>query len=83
MLRVFHWRLMETQVSYATWGAQILQVHVNVMIPHQSEAIVLRTWPFQESDLLVSVFTRDLGKVRGVARAALKSRNDLAERWNR
>jgi len=44
------------------------------MIPHVSEAIVLRTWPFQESDLLVSLFTRDLGKVRGVARAALKSR---------
>src|SRR6185312_16872063 len=44
------------------------------MIPHQSEAIVLRTWPFQESDLLVSLFTRDLGKVRGIAKAALKSR---------
>ena len=44
------------------------------MILHQSEAIVLRTWPFQESDLLVSLFTRDLGRVRGVARAALKSR---------
>ncbi len=44
------------------------------MIPHKSEAIVLRTWPFQESDLLVSLFTRDLGKVRGVAKAALKSR---------
>lgn len=44
------------------------------MISHQSEAIVLRTWPFQESDLLVSLFTRDLGKVRGVAKAALKSR---------
>jgi len=44
------------------------------MIPHQSEAIVLRTWPFQESDLLVSLLTRDMGKVRGVARAALKSR---------
>ncbi|MEO6829931.1 MAG: recombination protein O N-terminal domain-containing protein, partial [Acidobacteriaceae bacterium] len=33
------------------------------MSPHQSEAIVLRTWPFQESDLLVSLLTRDLGKV--------------------
>ncbi len=44
------------------------------MIQHQSEAIVLRTWPFQESDLLVSLLTRDLGKVRGVAKAALKSR---------
>lgn len=44
------------------------------MTLHRSEAIVLRTWPFQESDLLVSLFTRDLGKVRGVAKAALKSR---------
>jgi DNA repair protein RecO (recombination protein O) len=44
------------------------------MVLHQSEAIVLRTWPFQESDLLVSLFTRDMGRVRGVARAALKSR---------
>jgi DNA repair protein RecO (recombination protein O) len=41
---------------------------------HRSEAIVLRTWPFRESDLLVSLFARDLGKVRGVAKAALKSR---------
>ncbi|MBV9341936.1 MAG: DNA repair protein RecO [Acidobacteria bacterium] len=40
----------------------------------QSEAIVLRTYPFRESDLLVTVFTRLEGKVRGVARAAKKSR---------
>jgi DNA repair protein RecO (recombination protein O) len=39
-----------------------------------SEAIVLRTWPVQESDLLVSFFTRDYGKLKGVAKAALKSR---------
>ena len=44
------------------------------MILHQSEAIVLRTWPFQEADLLVSLFTRDLGRVRGVAKSALRSR---------
>ena len=40
----------------------------------QSEAIVLRTYPFRESDLLVTLFTRAEGKVRGVARAAKKSR---------
>jgi len=40
----------------------------------QSEAIVLRTYPFRESDLLVTLFTRLEGKVRGVARAAKKSR---------
>lgn len=44
------------------------------MILHQSEAIVLRTWPMRESDLLISVFTRDMGKVRGVAKAAMRSR---------
>jgi DNA repair protein RecO (recombination protein O) len=40
----------------------------------ESEAIVLRTYPFRESDLLVTLFTRLDGKVRGVARAAKKSR---------
>jgi|SRR5579864_5840194 len=40
----------------------------------ESEAIVVRTYPFRESDLLVTLFTRNEGKVRGVARAAKKSR---------
>jgi len=40
----------------------------------ESEAIVLRTYPLRESDLLVTLFTRLEGKVRGVARAAMKSR---------
>jgi DNA repair protein RecO (recombination protein O) len=35
---------------------------------------VLRTWPFHEADLLVSLFTREHGKVKGVARHAMKSR---------
>jgi DNA repair protein RecO (recombination protein O) len=39
-----------------------------------SEAIVLRTWPVHEADLIVSFFTRDYGKVRGIAKSALKSR---------
>ncbi|MDW8356047.1 MAG: recombination protein O N-terminal domain-containing protein, partial [Bryobacterales bacterium] len=33
-----------------------------------SEALILRTYPFQEADLIVSFFTRDQGKLRGVAR---------------
>jgi len=44
------------------------------LIPHHDEAIVLRTWPFHEADLLVSLFTRERGKVKGVARHAMKSR---------
>jgi DNA repair protein RecO (recombination protein O) len=44
------------------------------MIQHTGEAIVLRSWPFMEADLLVSLFTREQGRIKGVARHALKSR---------
>ena len=40
----------------------------------ESEAIVLRTYPLREADLLVTLFTRVEGKVRGVARSAKKSK---------
>ena len=40
----------------------------------ESEAIVLRTYPLREADLLVTLFTRIEGKVRGVARSAKKSK---------
>jgi DNA repair protein RecO (recombination protein O) len=40
----------------------------------QSEAIVLRTYPMREADLLVTLFTREAGKLRGVARSAKKSK---------
>src|ERR1700677_21195 len=44
------------------------------IIPHHGEAIVLRTWPFHEADLLVSLFTREQGRLKGVARHAMRSR---------
>jgi DNA repair protein RecO (recombination protein O) len=44
------------------------------MTERQGEAIVLRVWPFQEADLLVSLFTREQGRVKGVARHAMRSR---------
>jgi len=40
----------------------------------ESDAIVLRTYPLREADLLVTLFTRAEGKIRGVARSAKKSR---------
>jgi DNA repair protein RecO (recombination protein O) len=40
----------------------------------QSEAIVLRTYPLREADLLVTLFTRTEGKVKGIARSAKKSK---------
>jgi DNA repair protein RecO (recombination protein O) len=35
-----------------------------------SESFILQTYPFREADLVVSFFTRDQGKLRGVARRA-------------
>jgi DNA repair protein RecO (recombination protein O) len=43
-------------------------------MPKQSEALILRTYPFHEADLLVTLFTRSEGKMRGVAKAAKRSK---------
>ncbi|MGC9158673.1 MAG: DNA repair protein RecO [Terracidiphilus sp.] len=40
----------------------------------RSEAVVLRSWPVHEADLIVSLFTRDYGRLRAVAKSALRSR---------
>ena len=40
-----------------------------------SEAIVLRTYPLAEADLVVSFLARDLGKLRGVARRARRPKS--------
>lgn len=44
------------------------------MIAHQAEALVLRTWPVHEADHIVSLFTRDQGKLKGIAKSSAKSR---------
>jgi DNA repair protein RecO (recombination protein O) len=40
-----------------------------------SEAFVLQTWPFREADAVVSFFTRDQGKLRGIARRARRPKS--------
>ncbi len=40
-----------------------------------SEAIVLRTYPLKEADLIVSFLTRDGGKLRGVANRARRPKS--------
>src|SRR5258708_33206902 len=40
-----------------------------------SEAIVLQTYPFKESDLVVSFLTRDQGRLRGVAKRARRPKS--------
>jgi DNA repair protein RecO (recombination protein O) len=42
-----------------------------------SEAFILRTYPFQEGDLIVSFFTRDQGKLRGVAKRARRPKSNF------
>jgi DNA repair protein RecO (recombination protein O) len=42
-----------------------------------SEAFTLRTYPYREADLIVSFFTRDQGRLRGVARSARRPKNNF------
>jgi DNA repair protein RecO (recombination protein O) len=52
---------------------------VTLRFPHVparvSEAIVLRTYPFKEADLVVSFLTRDQGILRGVAKRARRPKS--------
>jgi DNA repair protein RecO (recombination protein O) len=52
-----------------------LPLHAAHMPARVSEAFVLQTWPFKEGDLIVSFLTRDLGKLRGVARRARRPKS--------
>ena len=45
------------------------------MPARSSEAFTLRTYPFGEADLVVSFFTKDEGKLRGVAKRARKPKS--------
>ena len=42
-----------------------------------SEALVLRTYPLQEADLIVSFLARDQGKLRGVAKRARRPKSSF------
>ena len=45
------------------------------MAKRVSEALVLRTYPLREADLIVSFFSRDQGKLRGVAHRARRPKS--------
>jgi DNA repair protein RecO (recombination protein O) len=42
---------------------------------HQSDSIILKTYPLGEADRIVAFFSRDHGKMRGVANGARKMKN--------
>lgn len=48
-----------------------------------SEAFVLRTYPFQEGDVIVSFFTRDQGRLRGVAKRARRPKSPFGSALER
>jgi DNA repair protein RecO (recombination protein O) len=43
-------------------------------LSHATPAIVLRSRPFGESDKIVSLLTKDFGKISGIAKGAMRSR---------
>ena len=45
------------------------------MALHQSDSIILKTYPLGEADRIVAFFSRDFGKMRGVANGARKMKN--------
>jgi len=50
------------------------------MALYRDTAVVLRTWKLGEADRIVSLFTRDNGKVRGVAKGVRKSGSRFGSR---
>ena len=45
---------------------------------HKTPAIVLRSTPYGESDLIVTLYTMDFGKIKGIAKGAKRSRKRFA-----
>ena len=51
---------------------------MNKRTSHKTEAIVLRCLDYGESDRIVTFYTRDYGKLRGIAKGARRSRKRFA-----
>src|SRR6266481_7626110 len=47
------------------------------MPARMSESFILQTYPFREADLVVSFFTRDQGKLRGIAKRARRPKSSF------
>src|ERR1700687_571075 len=47
------------------------------MPARMSDSFILQTYPFREADLVVSLFTRDQGKLRGVAKRARRPKSNF------
>jgi DNA repair protein RecO (recombination protein O) len=56
------------RVNFAPYGMSSMPLH-------QSDAIILKTYPLGEADRIVAFFSRDRGKMRGVANGARRMKN--------
>jgi DNA repair protein RecO (recombination protein O) len=69
-------RMPKTQPKSGRDNLEFSVLRNSVNMPARvSEAFILQTWPFKEGDLIVSFLTRDLGKLRGVARRARRPKS--------
>ena len=50
-------------------------IEKRLMPLRESEALILRSYPFREADLIVSFFARDRGKVRGIAKGVRRPKS--------
>ena len=49
------------------------------MNAHISDSIITRTWEFGETDLLVSFFTADRGRLKGVAKGGQEKQQTFCQ----
>ena len=47
----------------------------------KEEGFVLKRWPFRETSLLVTIFTREGGRIKGLVKGARKEKNPLVARF--
>src|SRR5207249_6326036 len=52
-----------------------IRVHADVLMLGKTAAVVIGSFPLGESDRLVTFYSRDFGKIRGVAKAARRMRS--------
>jgi DNA repair protein RecO (recombination protein O) len=64
-----------------SFSAKIFLKALLIPMPlHQTPAVILRTTPFGESDQIVTLYTLEFGKIRGIAKGAKRSRKRFGAR---
>ena len=77
MTRVFYQRSPDAAgVGFRCSAPTVRGGFPSIFMPsRESDAFVLRSYPFSEADLVVSFFSRERGKLRGVARGVRRPKN--------